>query len=278
MSNPEPDLSFNHAWAKVKWAEYHIRNLSGVCDTIVKDHPCTVTSETDPETGDWMLVVQPSEPLSPVVSLLAGDAIHNMRAALDYCWMGLWRSVHPNPPKATLPRGISRQEVVGTLKKTAMEQSIPGVDAFVLDTLRSYKGGNDLLWLAGQLDNWNKHNLLIATLGVTKIIELTCSSNTGRIKNVIFDGTEVIASKPVSPIRIQLSPGEFMQFDRGPVVAVDVFISFREAIEEGPLVPFLGAMLQETAEAVRLFQTTFGIDPVEKTALASASENTNPSA
>ena len=37
MSQPltEPDLSFTHAWFKVKWADQHIYHLNKVCETLV---------------------------------------------------------------------------------------------------------------------------------------------------------------------------------------------------------------------------------------------------
>jgi hypothetical protein len=246
----EPDLSFGHAGLKIKWAEQHIVNLNSIRNSVIEKHPRTVSLEANPN-GSWSLVVRPTEPLPPAIPLLAGDAVHNLRAALDYCWMGLWRSIDPDAKKDTLPRGKLRDDVERRLRQVQMEDAIQGIDSFILDRIKPYEDGGNLLWLAGQLDNWDKHNLLIMTLGATMIRRMS-------IKGTLLDHIQVVAGKPLSFISFGATPDDSIQFDYEPDVAVDLVISHGETICERPLVPLLVGILKGTAEAVELFRATFG--------------------
>jgi hypothetical protein len=252
----EPDNSFKQAWCKVVWAEQHIINLNKLRDFAVEKHPRSCFIEQD-EKGSSYLKFD-TKPLPPAFSLMTGDAVHNLRTALDYCWMGLRRSISPDPGKHTLPRGVKREEVEGTLRKAAIEQSIEGIDAFVLDRIKPYRDGNYLLWLLGQLDNRNKHNLLITTLAASHVRKMSLSSKSGRISDIqITDG------QFGGPLRLigTDDPTDPLQIDGEPDVAVEVVLLHGKMESEGPLIPFMVASLKETAQAVKLFYATFGKDP-----------------
>jgi hypothetical protein len=93
MPENEPDRSFYQAWLKVLWAELHIVNLQTRCQTFVAQHRYTVAFNHGDGPHDMLIDFKATNPVPVEVLLLAGDAVHNLRSALDYCWMGLLRSI-----------------------------------------------------------------------------------------------------------------------------------------------------------------------------------------
>jgi hypothetical protein len=95
--------------------------------------------------------------------LIAGDAIQNLMSTLDHlAYQIVCSDTADNPPKpdriyfpisddAAKYERIKRGKIEGARQET--------FDA--IDTLKPYKGGNDLLWSLHKLNNIEKHRLLL---------------------------------------------------------------------------------------------------------------------
>jgi hypothetical protein len=68
---------------KVRRAEYHISDLHTRIDTFLARDPYRIVLEDDPETGKPAWFVRITEDLSDDIPLVIGDAVHNLRSALD---------------------------------------------------------------------------------------------------------------------------------------------------------------------------------------------------
>jgi len=75
---------FKGARLKIKRAEEHINNLSQMISAMTNRKNHVVLIDRDPETGDNFLKVGHIEFLPDTFPLILGDALHNLRAALDY--------------------------------------------------------------------------------------------------------------------------------------------------------------------------------------------------
>jgi hypothetical protein len=91
---------------------------------------------------------------------ILGDLVHNLRAVLDHL---IWASVETNGNIATEHTGFpifpDRQSF-----SSGAHQRLAGTSATakrVVELLRPYKGGNDLLWILHRLDIVDKHKLLV---------------------------------------------------------------------------------------------------------------------
>ena len=68
-----------------------------------------------------------------------------------------------------------------------MEAVFQGTDSFILDKVKPYRDGNEAIWFAGKVDNWNKHNMLVVTLQRSSINEFT-----GTVHNPSGGGIHIV--------------------------------------------------------------------------------------
>lgn len=75
---------FNGAHLKVERAKKHIADLQDIFGTFVKQHPHALHIDNDASSGLITVEVRFSEPLPASLALIIGDAVHNLRTALDH--------------------------------------------------------------------------------------------------------------------------------------------------------------------------------------------------
>ncbi len=72
-------------WAKLKQADSHIIQLEHEVVGYLQRNPYGVAIEDRPEMGKRVAVVlEITEPIPAVIPLVLGDAVHNLRSALDH--------------------------------------------------------------------------------------------------------------------------------------------------------------------------------------------------
>src|SRR5260370_40746829 len=69
---------------KTEWAKKHIVYLNEAIQSFLKSDPYHVAPKGDPNTGQLRYYVTHAEPAPASIALVAGDAIHNIRSALDH--------------------------------------------------------------------------------------------------------------------------------------------------------------------------------------------------
>jgi hypothetical protein len=186
---------------------------------------------------------------------MAGDAIFSLRSALDCCWMGLKRAVHAEAAKHTLPRKDTRDDLVKFLVKVSMEHSFKGADRFLLDTLRTYRDGNEALWFAAQVDNWNKHNMLVTTVQRTTVASFSGTfPGGGRLES---EGNQIEGNVQLFNFS---GPAANFQPDADADIFFEVMLVSRKPVDKRPLLPFLSKVVKDTQEAVEAFAREFGKD------------------
>lgn len=242
---PEPDLSFLNAEVKVAWAKQHVQNLITMANRLIELYEQSAVRDLNERE------IQELYALGNTVELMAGDAIFSLRSALDCCWMGLIRASDPDTSKTTLPRADTREGVEGTVKKAAVEATFPGAEKFILDEIRPYKSGREVLWWAAKLDNWNKHNMLLCTTRTTQADYLHIRTMEGG--SLTFVNSKIHNSTLIAS-------GHGSHPDNDADLTTEIIVQCRETGEERPLIPFITALSEETTEAVELFFSTFGGD------------------
>ena len=255
FGNPhEPNLSFSHAQFKVAWAEKNINHFVEEVETLIRGYHQSSAVNLDPQTGR-LSITGGSLPIW--VPLAAGDIIFNLRSALDCCWMGMKRSINRDATKGTLPRAEDRKSVVGSLGKVSMESAFQGSDAFILDEIRPYREGRENLWTIAQVDNWNKHNMLIMAARETNsgTIHIEAEREGGGKVNFYASNNKVLGGGSMG--LFNFDPDATVRYHQANTT-FDIILQFREAIAERPLIPFLRGALKDTKECVDLFVSRFG--------------------
>lgn len=152
---------------KIERATRHISEL----DIEIKSfrsrlpQPYIPEARRDPQTRTVVYYASADVPETPLtISLIAGDAIQNIRSALDHLAYQLFTIGSPG--------SIAGRHVYFPVSESAEKyrceapRKVKGMrpDAIkAINALKPYKGGNDLLWNLHRLSNIDKHRMLVTT-------------------------------------------------------------------------------------------------------------------
>jgi len=104
------------------------------------------------------------------IPVVAGEAIQNMRSALDHL---AWHLVEIGCAKQSITLNKTERKQIGfpiidtdipAQYEASRKAKVKGMTQAAIDAIdatKPYKGGNDLLWRLNQLNNIDKHRLLI---------------------------------------------------------------------------------------------------------------------
>jgi len=234
MENIEKPL-FYSARLKIKRANQHIQELVRVLHAFPQADVHHIGIEEDAKTAGSALKLEIADNILDDIPLIIGDAIHNLRTALDHVAYELVTLSGGTPTYHTkFTIGETRKETV-----TALGGVIQGVGLDILtciiEYVQPYRGGNDALYALHTLDIADKHRLLVPIFTTVEMeivtrshgqsfgylaFVITPSEKTPMIRNfsrskiesysnpmlrVIFEGVEGFKNQPVIPTLLQLS-------------------------------------------------------------------------
>lgn len=152
-----------HVSLKVKRAYDHLEDLKRHLDIFFESKPYKVGMRHDLKSRKLIYYLKRTEPLPDCIPLIVGDVIQNLVSALDHlAYQIVCKDTSDNPPQPKkvyfpIAENASDYEAIKNRKLIgAKQQSIDAVDA-----VKPYKGGNDQLWMLHQLNNIDKHRLLL---------------------------------------------------------------------------------------------------------------------
>jgi hypothetical protein len=165
MSHP-----FNDSHEKVKRAKKHIHDLEILLEEFASSQLYTVTVEECTWKYGWLrnelsITIASDKQFRISAALIIGDALHNLRSALDILFHQVILSCDGIPDNHTkLPIRNCRKELEAALNGALEEKKITaGVMDFVLNQIKPYKAGNEMLWALRELNDRDKHKLLVPT-------------------------------------------------------------------------------------------------------------------
>jgi hypothetical protein len=165
-----------HAQASVDWAVAQLPSfqdrLTAWIDTNVK----LELIDLDPQSPDYMIVVVAEKELFPLAfTVEAGAYINAIRGSLDILATALaGRFKVPKPEDAYFPVAVS-EEVFrsGGYKGAKFVQALPATERRILEELKPYAGGHELLWPLHQLDIMRKHRRLLSVISRPATFSIT---------------------------------------------------------------------------------------------------------
>jgi hypothetical protein len=148
--------------AKVERAKEHIRNLESRVYGFLASQPYNVVPDDNLKPGRRCIVVADVAPIPLAIPIILGDVLQNLRSALDHLIYNLVianTGSDPKDSKIMFPIfDCASKYETGSLRK------VRGVHKEAIDligALKPYRGGNDALWGLNELNNIDKHRLLI---------------------------------------------------------------------------------------------------------------------
>jgi hypothetical protein len=147
---------------KIERAKKHLHDLEVEVRSFLDSQPYRIGIKRDPQTRRpvyYLLSVQDT-PLS--IAAITGDVIQNLRSALDHLAYQL--AIIGPGGKGSLRRiyfPISKNEADYKTQKSSKVRGMRPDAIKAIDALKPYRGGNDMLWHLHELNNVDKHRLLI---------------------------------------------------------------------------------------------------------------------
>jgi hypothetical protein len=196
---------FRDAHLKLDWANEHIRYLDTAISAVEEDAIATLQKDGGSST-EFVKHEHPklNEGLLRL-SLMAGDAIHNLRVTLDYAWSGI---LHRHAPWAvsdhnSFPVRETREKVENALHGIEVDTRCHALFDTIVSDIQPYDGGNGrLIWELHKIDISNKHILLLELLPKTGIVGIALEDESGQI----YEGIS-ITTEPNKPHIIRTKPG-----------------------------------------------------------------------
>lgn len=219
MSWPNPARLFQ----KLDRANQHIRNLESAWgDFLREEDPYPFTFEDDPQTGYRIYKLVSVRDVPEPISLITGDAVHNLRSTLEHMghylmcdsmgWLAPFPSVYfPIAVNAAQYKAGRRREIEGI-----GDQAIKAIDA-----IQPYgRGSGEILWCIHCLDIIDKHKVLLA--GATKNRLHTMLPSQRAIMKERFLGLNIPQPDPASDTRLYLTESIVRKFplEGGDVLAI----------------------------------------------------------
>jgi hypothetical protein len=166
---------FDSVRLKIKRANKHIAEFENCVITLPNAYAATLAHNIKIRDKTIQSAVRYHLPNAAAIqaelALVIGDAIHNLRSALDFAWIATL--AHFKIPTTN----FSKFPILRTEKelRTALEErrvNIANADLYkgIVSEIKPYPGGNDDIWAIHRLDILDKHQLLIPLMhmvGVT---------------------------------------------------------------------------------------------------------------
>lgn len=158
MNSPAESTRLIGIRAKIERANEHIQDLEARIQAFRGTNPYGVVAEDDPHSGYRTYKAKVNRPIPGDFSLVIGDALHNLRTALDHLAWQLVESNSAIPDRETcfpIYQGAPKDESQFARKVKGMS---PGaVD--IVKAVQPYQTGDDTLWHLSELDNMDKHRI-----------------------------------------------------------------------------------------------------------------------
>lgn len=241
---------FSGSSRKIERANQHIQELNSSLTTFLKTDFYSLHVNSN-DAGQDVLTLD-SKPLPCDIPLVIGDAIHNLRAALDLMACEIVMKAGGTCTRYTnFPVRETRQELVGALNGGEIKVAGQDICDLILDVIKPYKGGNEPLWSLHQLDIIDKHRLLIPIVSVTQLSGVCAhTENNVRFENIgllVGEGgrLNVIATSAKLHITNYGQP------------TFGVFFRQGEPFENQPLVPTLHQLAQIVTGVVQAIEKAY---------------------
>jgi hypothetical protein len=118
------------------------------------------------------------------LALVVGDALHNLRTALDYAWIATIAKHAPSvlTDRTKFPIYPTCKELKGALNGVNIDSLAPELYKLIVDRIKPYQSGNDAIYTLHRLDISDKHHLLIPLMSIATIEGIVLEDDKGNIQ------------------------------------------------------------------------------------------------
>jgi hypothetical protein len=177
-------MAFRDARLKIDRANKHIADIRKRLVSLEDSETSAI--EIDSKTGGERLKHDFGDRTAfRDIALMLGDAVHNLKCALDYTWLQTIQELVPAAVGkfAKFPVYETADELELALKGREIHVAAPALFDLVLTKIKPCYGGNPAIWTVHKLDIRDKHRLLIPVFTNLSIVGIEVEDERGEVQS-----------------------------------------------------------------------------------------------
>ena len=246
--------AFNGPRLKIERGKRHIEELRGEVSRFLAEQPYRLVVEADTDPAFQRLVLDNVTAFPKEIPLILGDAIHNLRAALDHLACILVRENGQPDNDVYFPVVKNAAALPARLHSAKIDRAAADVVDMVR-ALNPYPGGNDYIPGLHHIDIVDKHRLLIA---VGHVI-----SNKGPLSSFIVRGSTITLIPDANNRQVVESGAIFAKIPTGPQLkpgdranaSFEIAFGAETAFPGEPVVPMLNEIVEYLEKVIDTFES-----------------------
>jgi hypothetical protein len=252
MAAPAMSNQFHDPRLKIERAKQHISDLHMRLLAFAQTDFYTLVVEKDSKTGEQALELEITKPVPEELALVMGDALHNLKSALDWTVNEVvFRRLKFYDSHTRFPLRETAQDLKGTIKGGLIKQASPAVTNYIVDVVKPYKGGNDALWALHDLNILDKHRLLLPVMQATALVGVCAEDDRG--SKMVAASLIVTRNRAATSF---ISPGNIKVTNKGKAIPL-IFFDKGLPLEGQSIIPALHQLAELVSGVVERIETVF---------------------
>ena len=238
---------------KIKRAYRHIDELESLlADFLARDF-FTITVEKDKTSDRYHVKAVQTRDFPEEIPAIIGDAIHNLRAALDLLLFEMIENTGQKPGKAYFPFAKTKDDVAGLIKGGQVSTLGQDIIDVILNGIKPFDRPEGItLYALNRLDIGDKHHLLIPTAR-----PITLSGVSARFGPInMTDCSFGIGDKGEMTIIQGMPPGPIEVRSYGKAT-FKILFSKGQPLADEEVIPTLRQLAELVTGAVRLLEEAY---------------------
>ena len=253
-------MQFKAARLKVERANKHILELNSVLQGFTNTDFYDLSTKKDPNTGHDVLQFRILKSIPEVMAPIIGDAIHNLRSALDLMISEIVNRAGGSADHAKFPFGTNecREQFIARFDGGVVKPCLPEpLCREIFDVIQPYKGGNEPICALHDLDILDKHILLIPMLHVATLEGVHIEDDTRQM--VIMGTMRVESSSSGGPVGWDtgLAKREKIYIYNKGTPSADILFRDGGPLQRQAIIPTLKQLSQIVLGIIERFETVY---------------------
>jgi len=237
---------------KIERAKQHVSDLHSRLWAFAQTDFYSLIVERNPETGEQGLEFAVTKPVPEELALVMGDAIHNLKSALDFTVNEVvFRRLKLYDSHTRFPFRETAQKLESAVNGGLITQASKAVSNHIVNVIKPYKGGNDPLCALHDLNILDKHRLLLPVIQATTLLDVCAEDDRG---NKMVDACLVITRNRAHTSFI--SDGNIKVTNKGKVIPL-IFFERGLPLEGQSIIPALHQLTALVSGVIEGIETVF---------------------
>lgn len=247
-------MKFPHSRKKVERAMKHISDLNQLLSEFSASDFYSVGVQKQKGGNAVTIAIFRHFPTT-AAALIIGDALHNLRSALDLMYYRVFHDVTGKANKFTqFPIRRERERLISAINGGLKEKGLTNdwnactLRDLVVDTVKPYEAGNWSLWALHDMSITDKHQLLIPVFKIMRFTDISLRDEEGNV--FLAEGQPYFTD---DSYWFRVREGKLTVHEKGRAATAIVF-GVGVPLQDKPVVPALNALAGSVTSTIDTFE------------------------